>query len=275
MNIDNFDSGPGIEDVVREELRLLLPSRYGIRSGVVNDSTGLTAGDFDVLLLNETWFPSIKAGATTGSRRFHFPVEAVYGVMEVKQSLNATALDKAMEKLVSVSRLQRDPAPELLVENRVTHVEGDQPMQPLFTAVLATDLGPDEDLEELVHRFVAINGQVQRREVVTALCVLGHGFASWSIRTEDGPPRLAFFGGDEVTEHLRPTFLRTSPDATDSAFYELFTLTLGYLSTMVLPVDEIAVKYGAPQQVRTPVGRNWDMHPDGCTCWDMGQQDVL
>ena len=268
MNIDNFDSGPGIEDVVREELRRLLPSRYGVRAGVVNDSTGRTSGDCDVLLLNEAWFPSIKAGATADSRRFHFPIEAVYGVIEVKQSLNAAALDSAMEKLISVSRLQRAAAPELLVENREVRLEEHHAMQPLFTAVLATDLSAGEDLETLVHRFIAINGQVGRREVVTALCVLGYGFVAWSIRPEEGTPQLAYFRGDEETKHLSPVLLRTCPDASESAFYELLTLTLGYISQMVLPADDVAVKYGASQLIRTPEARNWDMHPDGCNCWD-------
>jgi hypothetical protein len=45
MNIDNYDSGPGIEDILREELRSLLPGRYSVRSGVINDRQGRTAGD--------------------------------------------------------------------------------------------------------------------------------------------------------------------------------------------------------------------------------------
>lgn len=268
MNIDNFDSGPGIEDIVREELRRLLPSRYSVRAGVVNDRMGQTSGDSDAIILNEEWFPSIKAGATPESRRFHFPIEAVYGVIEVKQSLNAKVLDSAMEKLISVSRLQRDAASERIVENHPVYLNENLSMQPLFTAVLATDLSPGADLEDLVHRFVAINGQVKRREVATALCVLGHGFVTWSIRPEGATPRWAFFRGDEKAEHLSPTLLKTTPESAESAFYELFTLALGYMSTMVLPVDEIAVKYGSPQQVMTPETGAYDMHPDGCDCRD-------
>lgn len=35
--IDNFDPGPGVEDIVREELRKLLPARYAIRAGTIDD----------------------------------------------------------------------------------------------------------------------------------------------------------------------------------------------------------------------------------------------
>ena len=39
FNINNFDSGPGLEDITREELRKLIPSRYEISPGVVKIPT--------------------------------------------------------------------------------------------------------------------------------------------------------------------------------------------------------------------------------------------
>src|SRR5437588_3713589 len=64
MNIDNFDSGIGIEDIIRDELKTLCPSRYSIRAGVIDDRFGSTAGDFEVIIFNNFWFPALKAGAT-------------------------------------------------------------------------------------------------------------------------------------------------------------------------------------------------------------------
>src|SRR4051794_38553514 len=49
MNIDNFDSGPGFEDILREEMARLLPDRFSVRAGVVSDSEGSSAGDCDVV----------------------------------------------------------------------------------------------------------------------------------------------------------------------------------------------------------------------------------
>jgi len=46
--IDNFDSGLPIEDIVREALAGMLPTRYSVRSGTVVDGCGSTAGDVDV-----------------------------------------------------------------------------------------------------------------------------------------------------------------------------------------------------------------------------------
>ena len=37
FNIDNYDSGVGLEDLMRQELSSLLPTRYCVDAGVVND----------------------------------------------------------------------------------------------------------------------------------------------------------------------------------------------------------------------------------------------
>jgi hypothetical protein len=107
FNIDNFDSGSGVKDLVRRELRALLPTRYEVEAGVVNDSNGHTAGDCDILITNRMWAPAVKQGATEKSRRQHVPIEAVYSIIEVKQSGSFSALDDAMRKLVTGSRLKR------------------------------------------------------------------------------------------------------------------------------------------------------------------------
>ena len=73
FNVNNFDSGPGLEDLVRHELSNLLPDRYSVNAGVVNDSEGRTAGDCDIVIRDRIWTPAIKLGATPTSRRFHFP----------------------------------------------------------------------------------------------------------------------------------------------------------------------------------------------------------
>ena len=78
FNIDNYDSGSGVEGIVREELANLLPERYSVEAGVVNDRHGNTAEDCDLIIRDRIWSPVIKLGATSGSRRFHFPIGGVY-----------------------------------------------------------------------------------------------------------------------------------------------------------------------------------------------------
>ncbi|MDE2940231.1 MAG: hypothetical protein OXR67_15150 [Chloroflexota bacterium] len=140
FNIHNYDSGPGLEDIVRRELSNLLPDRYAIDPGVVNDRNGKTAGDADVLIRNKTWAPVVKLGATQDSRRFHFPIESIYSAMEVKQTLGFEELDEAMEKLVKVSRLERPDNPYgHITENQHLKLfdQAGQTLNPLHTTVLA------------------------------------------------------------------------------------------------------------------------------------------
>ena len=118
-SIDAFDSGAATEDIVRESLKSLLPSRYHVTAGTVVDSSGRTAGDMDVVVFNSHWFPEIHAAATRNTRRKLLPFEGVYAVGEIKQTLTIKSLDEAMEKLVSCHRLIRKPSPrDRLTENR-------------------------------------------------------------------------------------------------------------------------------------------------------------
>ena len=111
FNIDNYDSGPGLEDFIRRELSQLLPGRYSVHAGVVNDQDGRTSGDHEVLIGNRFWAPAVKLGATPDSRRFHYPIESIYSAIEVKQTIGYRELDQAMEKLVKLSRLNRPDNP--------------------------------------------------------------------------------------------------------------------------------------------------------------------
>ena len=111
FNIFNYDSGSGVEDIVREELSNLLPDRYSIEAGVVNDRHGKTAGDCDLIIRDRIWSPVIKLGATSMSRRYHFPIEGVYAAAEIKQTLGFAELDAAMKKLVTISGLERPGQP--------------------------------------------------------------------------------------------------------------------------------------------------------------------
>ena len=156
FNIDNYDSGPGLEDIVRKELSRLLPDRYSIDAGVVNDQDGRTAGDYDIIVRNHIWAPVLKLGATPISRRFHFPVESIYSAIEVKQTLGFQQLDEAMEKLVKLSRLNRPHnSYGQLTENQ--HLKPlDQEgyiLNPLSTTVFAINLHKDVSFHNIARRF--------------------------------------------------------------------------------------------------------------------------
>ena len=87
MSVEAFGSGLPIEEVVREEFRNLLPNRYAVKAGTLVDATGYSAGDCDLVLFNDLWFPAVKASPTPSSRSVILPIEGVYAVGEIKQTL--------------------------------------------------------------------------------------------------------------------------------------------------------------------------------------------
>lgn len=255
LNINNFDSGSGIEDIVRRELTNLCPRRYLVTAGTIDDRNGHTAGDYEVIIADDFWTPVLKAGATSSSRKIHLPIEAIYAVIEVKQSIDFEILDDAMEKVITSKRLYRPPLPaSRILENldltfeianseyEIAHIP-DIPV-PLFTAILAIDLKPGIDMSGLMQRFVAINKKLKRDEVVQVLCVLNAGCVFWGW-IDDSSSVAALFREDEKDRNLYPTF-HFMEDERDP-FYPFATLLLKNLFITTLPLHELPMVYGQKQ----------------------------
>jgi hypothetical protein len=250
-NIDNFDSGLGIEEIFRDELAKLLPARYGVTTGVISDRNGATAGHCDCVIFNDFWFPATKAGATEQSRRRHLPIEGTYGVIEVKQSLDARALDSAMEKLVVCQRLHRPlVARDRIVENRESGSCLHAISNPMHTAIFALGLGKRADFQSLVERFININKMLKRREIVTCLVVLGHGQLTWAYESDDGIKPARFFYED-LYAPLRPAW--TPAEQEGDTFYHYAMHLNGHLYSSVLGAEDIAALYGEHEPTEVPV----------------------
>ncbi len=189
MDINNFDAGPGIEDIIREEFEKILPKRYKITKGVVNDKNGFTVGDCDFIIMNDTWFPAMKEGATKSSRRYHFPIEAVYSVIEIKKTITLKSLDEAMEKLVCCKRLERNKTYEWkITENSSRDNKTENAIRnELFTGIIATKIGKGLSKEEIFNRFFEISKNIPFTERINSISILGFGTLTWGFKdTERG-----------------------------------------------------------------------------------------
>ena len=243
----NFDSGPGVEDIVREELSSLFPSRYSIESGVVSDSRGNSAGDCDLVIRDRIWSSAVKFGATHASRRYHFPIEGIYSVSEIKQTLGYSELDHAMQKLVTASRLERPDNPYGHITENQHLLQFDQEGQilnPLHTSVIATGLPKGTSFRDIVLRFGKINTQLTRDEMVNMLCVLDCGTAWYSV--ESGSP----YNADYMRDRNRKLILQINDQEPQNAFYRLYCELTGHLTRSVLNIIEASHKYGNPPPSR-------------------------
>ena len=249
-NIDNYDSGLAVEDIVRQELSKLMPRRYCVGAGVVNDQNGNTSGDIDIVVRDQTWTTPVKLKATSQSRRSHFPFEAIYAAMEVKQTLGFKQLDVAMEKLVTLSRLYRP-------QNPYGHITENQHLQfldkegailnPLHTTVLGIKMRDGIEFHDIVRRFDQINACLRREQMVSMLCILDQGTAWYSVK--NGSPYNATF----MADRSEPLILQVNYREPENAFYRFFQHLLGHLSRSVLGLGELSAKYGSPPPPRNVI----------------------
>jgi hypothetical protein len=262
MNIDNFDSGAGVEDIVRSALREILPKRYAVLPGVVNDREGKTGGDVDIAIFNEQWFPVVKSGAEFGSRRVHIPIDGVYAVVEVKQTLNYDSFDSGMRKLVSCHRLERPRTfANRLVENRDLCSCFHGLTNPLYSVLLATSMDPQIPFEWIANRFYDINRTLDRLHVVRCLCVLGVGTITWGWWDENGNGRSALFMRDDLFHPVFPVYFNASEE--QPALYSFIADLLAHLYNSVLRAEDLAYAYGTSTlDAKRPASRSVRLDPD-------------
>lgn len=105
-------------------LRKYLSKRYAVDTGIVIDSRGTTSDQIDVIVYDNQYTPTLL---DQESHRF-VPAEAVYGIFEVKQTINKGYLQYAGEKAQSVRNLHRTSI-------KIVHAGGEHPPKPLFPIV--------------------------------------------------------------------------------------------------------------------------------------------
>jgi hypothetical protein len=246
FNIDNFDSGIPIEEIIREEFSKILPKRYFVSKGIVNDRNGFTAGDQDLIIFNNFWIPYLKPGVTEESRRAHFPIEGVYAIGEIKQTLTIESLDKAMEKLVIGKRLERpNTGRTRITENRELDDCKHGFTNPLYSFILAINLDENLDMDDVFLRFFEINKKLKRSEIINSLCVLQKGTIVWCY-FEEGKTELqpVKFGNIKTQQYsILPVLLQVN-EIRKSSFYDLTMHILANLYDSILGGEDLAIAYG-------------------------------
>lgn len=259
-NIDNFDSGLVIEDIFREELRKILPHRYSIESGVLIDRNGHTGGDYDFVLFNKYWFQQVKNAATAASRRSFYPIEGVYAVGEIKQSLDYVSLDNSLRKLVVAHRLKRPHTnANRIVENRESSSCIYGLSNPLYSFIIATELAKGVSVDELINRFFDINHQLERLHVVRALCVLDQGTVIWCYRDlEHQEIKPALFMLEDLYEPIIPGYM-----SNESPLFGLLSNLMLHLFHSVLAPEDISDWYGThSRKIKVPESHDISIQPD-------------
>jgi hypothetical protein len=258
LNLNNFDSGLEAEKILTNTLRKLFPTRYSIYKGILSDRHGCTSGEHDIILFNETWFP-LLTGNDENAHKKYFPIEGVYAIGEVKQTLTVDSLDEGIEKLVKAQRLYR---PQVGV-NRYTEnrKKGDRDLgtaNPLFTFLVAFNQDSQFQTEEIFSRFFEINKRLYRQEMVRCLCVINKFSIIWSTQIEsERGYNIARFTSKDEEEPVFPV-LQLGTAKNESSLYNLIFYLGAHLNECILGSEDIYVAYGNNNSAwKFPEGQEW------------------
>lgn len=97
------DRGEKREEAIRSFLRSKLPRRYGVSKGYVVSSKGVQSRQCDVIIYDAGSSPIFYSAPNHEV----FPVESVYGVIEVKSKLGKPELADAIENIKSFKQVPR------------------------------------------------------------------------------------------------------------------------------------------------------------------------
>jgi hypothetical protein len=95
-------TGDAREDAVREYLREVLSPRFSIDRGKIFDSEGNLSSEFDVII-SETF--DVAPAMQLAGRRI-VPIEAVYGILEVKSNLKKKDYNRFINSVNELNKMK-------------------------------------------------------------------------------------------------------------------------------------------------------------------------
>ena len=180
--------GDASEKVWLELLQTYLPRRYEAAKAHVVDSQGIFSQQIDVVIFDRQYSPFI----------FHYedqmivPAESVYAVFEAKQSVNASQVDYAKEKVASARRLHRTSLP-------IPHAGGvykPKPLTPILGGILTFESDWKPALGQSLNDALGDSGAEGRLDLG---CIAAHGYFSFDASTN---AYATFAGGKPATAFL-------------------------------------------------------------------------
>lgn len=92
------EKGRASEQIARGIIRAILPKKFSIGTGFIVSSRGHRSRQQDLVLFDETMNAPILLAGDVGI----FPVECVYGTVEIKSTLNGKTIREAAESIAEV-----------------------------------------------------------------------------------------------------------------------------------------------------------------------------
>jgi hypothetical protein len=156
--------GDASEAIWLELLQTYLPQRYQADKAHVVDCDGAFSEQIDVVVFDRQYSPFVFRQ----EGQIVVPAESVYGAFEAKQTLNATQVNYAHNKIASVRRLRRTSLP-------IPHAGGVYPskdLPPILGGILTLESEWNPPLGEPLADALLKSDELSRLDLG---CVASHG----------------------------------------------------------------------------------------------------
>jgi len=181
----SVSKGDASEDVWLELFKTYLPKRYQAEKAYVVDSEGTFSQQIDIVIFDRQYSPFIF----TFRNEKIIPAESVYAVFEAKQTINASNIKYAQEKVDSVRKLHRTSLP-------IPYAKGTYPAKPPIN-ILGGILTFESDWTPPIGNslITALSEDVGRLNMG---CVAAHGYFNYDSAigsyeiVKEGKPATAF-----------------------------------------------------------------------------------
>lgn len=101
FKIHSGENGRNKEDLLLEFLRSYLPKRYSLGTGFILDSSETKSNQNDIIIYDSFWSSILFPDSVSQ----FFPIESVYGVIEVKSKLDKKELKTTIAKAAKVKKM--------------------------------------------------------------------------------------------------------------------------------------------------------------------------
>ncbi len=176
------EKGAELETLIKNILRGFLPARFSLGKGFVFDSEGNKSKQCDIIIYDNHQNPKILSLEQNGL----FPVELVYGVVEVKGYFGKKEIKDSIDKIKSVKNLvSKSPKIAFLTVNEKNLVETKifQSIRPagfIWGITSSTD-----NLDTVRKNFSDSFKKVKQEETFDAAYVMSNAYLIWKILLEN------------------------------------------------------------------------------------------
>ncbi|MBL8763132.1 MAG: hypothetical protein JNM07_02550 [Phycisphaerae bacterium] len=171
--------GTKSEDLWIELFRNYLPKRYDVHRAFVIDSKDVLSDQMDIVVHDRQFSPFVL----NLNGEYFVPAESVYAVLEVRQTMNASNVEYAGQKIASVRKLHRTSLP-------IRHAGGEYPAKPpphILGGLVTLDNEWNPPFGDSFHEAIAKVGGEGRLDIG---CAAKHG--GFEVKyTPNEPPAIA------------------------------------------------------------------------------------